>query len=165
MAWRRPGDKPLSEPVMVSLLTHICVTRPQWVNVWFRSKLVGGWCIEITEFYIVEDISVKIFEFIIWSCNIHNIILQYTVYTIKSHFSSSPSPAPHARNVPWRGSSKGYNSQSEESVLPTKTLIADRRMALIYAYVRVHQCLELMQMSQLFICCSFEGSDKYWIGV
>ena len=31
MAWRRPGDKPLSEPVMVSLLTHICVTRPQWV--------------------------------------------------------------------------------------------------------------------------------------
>ena len=33
MAWRRPGDKPLSEPVMVSLLTHICVTRPQWVNV------------------------------------------------------------------------------------------------------------------------------------
>ena len=32
MAWRRPGDKPLSEPVMVSLLTQICVTRPQWVN-------------------------------------------------------------------------------------------------------------------------------------
>ena len=32
MAWRRPGDKPLSEPIMVSLLTHICVTRPQWVN-------------------------------------------------------------------------------------------------------------------------------------
>ena len=32
MAWRRLGDKPLSEPMMVSLLTHICVTRPQWVN-------------------------------------------------------------------------------------------------------------------------------------
>ena len=32
MAWRRPGDKPLSEPMMVSLLTHICVTRPQWVE-------------------------------------------------------------------------------------------------------------------------------------
>ena len=29
MARRRPGDKPLSEPMMVSLLTHICVTRPQ----------------------------------------------------------------------------------------------------------------------------------------
>ena len=32
MAWRRPGYKPLSEPMMVSLLTHICVARPQWVN-------------------------------------------------------------------------------------------------------------------------------------
>ena len=29
MAWRRPGDKPLSEPMMVRIPTHICVTRPQ----------------------------------------------------------------------------------------------------------------------------------------
>ena len=33
MAWRRPGDKPSSEPMVVSLVTHICVTRPQWVNI------------------------------------------------------------------------------------------------------------------------------------
>ena len=32
MVWCRPRDKPLSEPMMVSLLTHICVNRPQWVN-------------------------------------------------------------------------------------------------------------------------------------
>ena len=32
MAWRRPGDKPLSGPMMISLLMHICVTQPQWVN-------------------------------------------------------------------------------------------------------------------------------------
>ena len=32
MVRRRPGDKPLSEPMMVSLLTHTCVTRPQWVK-------------------------------------------------------------------------------------------------------------------------------------
>ena len=32
MAWRRPGDKSLSGPMMVSLLTHICLTRPQWVK-------------------------------------------------------------------------------------------------------------------------------------
>ena len=38
MAWRRSGDKPLSEPMMASLPTHICVTRPQWVkwNVWLK---------------------------------------------------------------------------------------------------------------------------------
>ena len=31
IAWRRPGDKPLSEPVimLVSLAMHICVTGPQ----------------------------------------------------------------------------------------------------------------------------------------
>ena len=33
MAWCRPGDKPLSETVMVRLPTHICVTRLQWVNI------------------------------------------------------------------------------------------------------------------------------------
>ena len=32
MAWCSPGNKPLSEPVMTSLPTHICITRPQWVK-------------------------------------------------------------------------------------------------------------------------------------
>ena len=32
IVWHRPGDKPLSEPMMVRLPTHICVTRPQWVK-------------------------------------------------------------------------------------------------------------------------------------
>ena len=32
MAWHRPDDKPLFEPMMVGLLTHIFVTRPQWVK-------------------------------------------------------------------------------------------------------------------------------------
>ena len=36
MAWRRSGDKPLSEPTVVRLLTHIYVTRPQWVNIRYR---------------------------------------------------------------------------------------------------------------------------------
>ena len=38
LAWRRPGNKPLFEPMMVSSLTHICLTRPQWVKtlaIWF----------------------------------------------------------------------------------------------------------------------------------
>ena len=32
MDWHRPGDKPLSEPMMFILLTHKCITRLQWVN-------------------------------------------------------------------------------------------------------------------------------------
>ena len=51
MAWRRPGDKPLSEPMMVCLLTLICVTRPQCVKAdqwsWWPSSLtylhVASW--------------------------------------------------------------------------------------------------------------------------
>ena len=34
MAWRRPGDKPLSEPMMVRLSMHI--NQPQWVNTCIR---------------------------------------------------------------------------------------------------------------------------------
>ena len=33
MAWCRPGDKQLSEPMMARLPTHMCVTRPQSINV------------------------------------------------------------------------------------------------------------------------------------
>ena len=38
MAWRRTGDKPLSEPMMYSLLVHMYVTQPQWVNCLFLVK-------------------------------------------------------------------------------------------------------------------------------
>ena len=32
LAWRRSGDRRLSEPMIIILLTQICVTRLQWVN-------------------------------------------------------------------------------------------------------------------------------------
>ena len=41
MVWRRPGDNPLSEPMMVGLLTHICITRPQWVKTTDETLLVS----------------------------------------------------------------------------------------------------------------------------
>ena len=48
MAWRRPGDKPLFEPMMVNLVTHICVTQPQWVKLLFcliMSRRILYWAI------------------------------------------------------------------------------------------------------------------------
>ena len=39
MAWRRPGDKPLSEPMMISLLTYICVAGPQWVLIRYNTYM------------------------------------------------------------------------------------------------------------------------------
>ena len=56
IAWRGPGNKPLSEPMMVRLPTHICVTRPLWVDknttkiqVYHRLGLISNWdvCPEI----------------------------------------------------------------------------------------------------------------------
>ena len=48
MAWRRSGDKPLSEPMMISLPTHIYASlglnelTHQWINHhWFRQWLVA----------------------------------------------------------------------------------------------------------------------------
>ena len=43
MAWRLPGDKPLSEPMMVWLLTHICNTRPQWVKLLTHATHMDIW--------------------------------------------------------------------------------------------------------------------------
>ena len=45
MTWHHPGDKPLSEPVVVNLLTHICVTRPQWVNAFLYQGLGHKLCV------------------------------------------------------------------------------------------------------------------------
>ena len=36
LAWRGSGDKPLSVPMMANFPTHICATRPQWVNDWLE---------------------------------------------------------------------------------------------------------------------------------
>ena len=44
MAWRRPGDKPSSGTMMVRLPTHICVTRPQWVNNIPALVQIMTWC-------------------------------------------------------------------------------------------------------------------------
>ena len=65
MAWRRLGDKPLSEPMMVSLLTHICVTRPQWVNiVWGKCFLLNGtnYIMDGHAIVVVKDITLLFYH-------------------------------------------------------------------------------------------------------
>ena len=46
MAWRQPGNKALSEPLMISLLTHKCLTPPQWAH-WCVVYLINSWFPEI----------------------------------------------------------------------------------------------------------------------
>ena len=77
MAWCQPGDKPLSEPMIVSLLMHTCVTRPQWVNcskLWIWHYIMRL-CIGISHcqfcrasvphafIYIFDNFSVKMSDF------------------------------------------------------------------------------------------------------
>ena len=47
MSWRRTGDKPLSEPMVVRSPMQLCVTRPQWVKdgyseIWIRIQFSFG---------------------------------------------------------------------------------------------------------------------------
>ena len=54
MAWRRPADKPLSEPMIVRLAAiHICVTWPQWVN----SGIIKHWSREMFILFKVNNLS------------------------------------------------------------------------------------------------------------
>ena len=60
MAWRLPGDKPLSEPTLVSLLTHICVTRPQWVNSLSIGRCVFGLkCLRFRGIVVITFMSIS----------------------------------------------------------------------------------------------------------
>ena len=56
MAWRWPGDKPLSEPMVVSLTMHICIIRPQWVNTYYIKADINHWnC--TSENYTIKNTS------------------------------------------------------------------------------------------------------------
>ena len=62
MAWHWLGNKPLSAPMMVRLLMHICVTLPQWVNDgncrYTMSVIKGYWTcdslLEITDILVLK---------------------------------------------------------------------------------------------------------------
>ena len=65
MAWRWPGDKPLFEPMMVNLLTPICVTRSPWVNS-LTCRLGDGLQSLISNSQThIKDIHLK---YLLWNC-------------------------------------------------------------------------------------------------
>ena len=79
MAWRRPGDKPLSEPMVVSLLTHICVTRLQWVNANDDSTFINDSGISCLL------VICRVFQvfFFLYSCPV--IVLKHHIYFTEQH--------------------------------------------------------------------------------
>ena len=90
MAWRRPGDKPLSAPMMASLLTHICVTQPQWVNdlaiQTLSLTLNSVECIFIIVIFILFDKHESNLQSII-----HILLICNTISRCRDHFVYAPS--------------------------------------------------------------------------
>ena len=78
MAWRWSGDKPLSEPMMVRLPTHICVTRPQWVNAERTGsfKKQKGFCLmSLTTNIIFRMKPVQYNEYLVSTMGIDGLVL------------------------------------------------------------------------------------------
>ena len=76
MAWCRPGDKPLSETMMPRLLTHICVSRSQWV----KSEVSGRF---ITSNY---DKLLKYLYNDLWYTSQYNVEQKYFILFKSPHF-------------------------------------------------------------------------------
>ena len=84
MAQRLPGDKPLSEPMMDSLLTHIGVTRPQWVK-WLHAILTQ--CLVLCHYVMFGvwamidlDLVIDIFKVIPFYISISNKYIVWLVW-------------------------------------------------------------------------------------
>ena len=58
VTWRRPGAKSLSEPMMASLPTHVCVI--------IISEIVNKWCLSVGEIFLLEIL------YYIWSKFVEN---------------------------------------------------------------------------------------------
>ena len=88
MAWRRLGGKPLSEPMMIILLTHICVTRPQWVKIliswegFLWKKFYLRWLKQLCHFW--ADSNFLVIASVIESFLFYQTLFHY----INMHFSS-----------------------------------------------------------------------------
>ena len=61
IAWHWPGDKPLFEPMMISLRKHICITQPQWVEESF---------ITLNFYFVITRCHTYIWHELSWIINI-----------------------------------------------------------------------------------------------
>ena len=93
MAWRRPGDKPLSEPMMVSLPTHICVTRPQWIK---KSETNLG---KIIKKYTCLKLSF-LFLFVFFDLMVGNPLANHKFSVISCIFTIGPQTSRYRYNQP-----------------------------------------------------------------
>ena len=89
MAWHRPGDKPLSDPKMVNLLTHICVTLPQWVNQFLPTEYI----VDITDDDFKIYLQLVICRYLILSDEVQKRLINPLLISILLMYLKYPSLA------------------------------------------------------------------------
>ena len=80
IAWRRPDDRPLSQPMVVRLPTHVCVTRSQWVLFLWR----------ILE--CIHNVQINLYE-----RPISHYIQQFRFHYLKTNYNVQI----HMYEIPW----------------------------------------------------------------
>ena len=103
MVGRRQGDKPLSDPMVVNLLTHICVSRPQWVKCYWHLHNISSNSVFQANFprmvFYILYFSFRwphlavIMVFVIAKCQIYTRWLLKTMWTLNEYNSTALSPS------------------------------------------------------------------------
>ena len=107
MAWHLPGDKPLSEPMVVDLLMHLCITLSQWVNI--PKPLIDMtlcmsllWLFHLSEMYdgrmTWHVLVISAFTIAIWNLktylnpwfNLHEFSFSLPTFHMKCKFDGNP---------------------------------------------------------------------------
>ena len=93
MAWRRLSDKALSEPLMVRLLLHKCVTWPKWVmNPHNRHPIAQPWGWDMGCFLWVQALIHVLLQSMEWYIQypiIYNKLDHVQLITLSRHLSVS----------------------------------------------------------------------------
>ena len=133
MAWHRPGAKPLSEPMIVRLLTHICVTQPQRVN-----SLAPGICDTQVVIFKVYSLNNAITNVV---CNIAS-ILHRPQYAKHNHVEKGASPVKYIACL-----CQSIEINNNKNVLQwgskTKVSIDSRYNRILLLSLKIQSCYEI----------------------
>ena len=129
MAWRRPGDKPLSEPMLANFLTHICVTRPQWVK----------GMIDVLHFML--PVLYSIYSFIYHLSIFCKYVRQQCAAVIRDQCSpKSPLKAPHSAPIRTKYGMSSVDSNSDLYSTPVTEMLLKQYYVILDSAIPVLGC-------------------------
>ena len=103
MAWCRPDNKPLSELIKVSLLTHMCVIRLQWV----KTTLRGAFCTEVPLYFASFRSTFTEYEYKIFIASKLRLRPACLLFGIQIPVMSVPTTMLTVMSLKWRSGIRG----------------------------------------------------------